>query len=134
LAKCARWGYRPWQSYNGVPLAAYHQACTRMARADYCGDGESHTKDGTPVDIYDNLGLLVRGNDPLLHFEASWTPRGAYCISKQRWLELTAILTDSCLQKFSLTLETTTVESNDVCYARRTDLNAADSLVNNRSY
>lgn len=134
LAKCARWGYRPWQSYNGVSLADYHQTCTRMVRADYCGDGTSHTKDGTTVDIYDNLGMLVRGNDPLLRFEATWTTRGAYCISKQRWLELTGLLPSSCLQKFDLTLETTQVESDDVCFARRPDLDAADGLINNRSY
>jgi hypothetical protein len=54
LAKCVEWGYRPWASatrcVNGtctqVSLADHHQACTRMARADYCGDGTPHTFDG----------------------------------------------------------------------------------------
>jgi hypothetical protein len=43
LAKCVRWGYRPWETVNGVSVANYHQACSRMARADYCGDGQTHT-------------------------------------------------------------------------------------------
>ena len=38
-----------------MSLASYHQACTRMARADYCGDGTSHTQDGTWIEYYDKL-------------------------------------------------------------------------------
>jgi hypothetical protein len=61
IAKCVRWGYRPWASAykNGVkvgfptPLAQYHQGCVRAAMADYCGDGTSFTQDGTVVDISD---------------------------------------------------------------------------------
>jgi hypothetical protein len=58
IAKCTRWGYRPWDTAfmsNGVsaPLAPYHQACIRAAVADYCADGRSWTRDGTLVDIYD---------------------------------------------------------------------------------
>jgi hypothetical protein len=61
IAKCVRWGYRPWTSgwKNGVTsgtktsFAQYHQACVRAAMADYCGDGTSFTQDGTVVDIAD---------------------------------------------------------------------------------
>jgi hypothetical protein len=58
IAKCTRWGYRPWDTAfmsNGVaaPLAPYHQACVRAATADYCADGRSWTRNGTLVDIYD---------------------------------------------------------------------------------
>ncbi|HEX8114838.1 MAG TPA: ADYC domain-containing protein, partial [Kofleriaceae bacterium] len=38
IAKCYRWGYRPWVTGYG-DLVAMHWACTRLARADYCGDG-----------------------------------------------------------------------------------------------
>lgn len=51
IAKCYRWGYRGWS-----PMAkarAHVQACTRMAMADYCGDGRSHTMEGTPINFYD---------------------------------------------------------------------------------
>ncbi len=50
LAKCVRWGYKPWKTFQGVYLRDYHQACTRMARADYCGNGNSHTQDGTVIE------------------------------------------------------------------------------------
>ena len=41
VGKCIRWGYRPWEEQpGGPPLAALHQACVHMARADYGGDGD----------------------------------------------------------------------------------------------
>jgi hypothetical protein len=63
LGKCVRWGYRPWASATmcsdgvcrTVSLADHHQACTRMVRADYCGNGTAHTVYGTPIDVFDNL-------------------------------------------------------------------------------
>lgn len=63
IAKCARWGYRPYGSaYRAndgtvlTPMADYHRACTRAAMADYCGNGYSFTKTGTLVDVYDFTG------------------------------------------------------------------------------
>ena len=62
IAKCTRWGYRPWANARKTgatattqrfPLADYHQSCIRAAAADYCGVGHSFTKDNTLVDIYD---------------------------------------------------------------------------------
>jgi hypothetical protein len=86
IAKCVRWGYKPWKSVNGKSLADYHQACTRMARADYCGDGSSHTIDGTWIDVFDNLGIQQKtpGVKGMLS-EASWSPAGAVCVTKPRW-------------------------------------------------
>ena len=85
LAKCMRWGYKPWKTVNGIALADHHQACTRMARADYCGDGLPHTHDGTLIDVWDSVPIQQR--DPVLGmlYEASWTTAGAYCVSKGRW-------------------------------------------------
>jgi ADYC domain len=36
IGKCVRFGYKPWKTtLEGVSLWAYHEACTRMVRADY---------------------------------------------------------------------------------------------------
>src|SRR5262245_27095970 len=39
IAKCYRWGYRPWLTGYPTSIAPIHWACTRAARADYCGNG-----------------------------------------------------------------------------------------------
>jgi hypothetical protein len=93
VGKCYRWGYRPWLTgYGGADFSAMHQTCTRAARADYCGDGRSHTEDGTSINIWDRLpapgpiqkhGLLP----PLGYvFEAGWNTDGAVCLGRSRWL------------------------------------------------
>ena len=51
IAKCYRWGYRAWKPMTKA--LGHVQACTRMAMADYCGNGKSHTMEGTPISIYD---------------------------------------------------------------------------------
>jgi hypothetical protein len=93
IAKCYRWGYRPWLTgYGGADFSDLHWTCTRMARADYCGDGTSGTRDGTAINVWDRLpapgpiqkhGLLP----PLgMAFEAGWDTGGAVCLSHARWL------------------------------------------------
>ena len=92
LGKCVRMGYRPWQAAaDGTPLWAYHQACVRMVRADYCGDGTGHTRDGTPINIADRLGLQEFDPAPALRFEAAWGPDGAVCVRRVRWPDLTSL-------------------------------------------
>lgn len=80
--KCANWGYKPWAGWDR------HQACTRMGRADYCGDGVSHTFEGTPIDLYDPVPINSRTGG--WDFEAGWLSgnRGALCLSKLRWQTL----------------------------------------------
>jgi hypothetical protein len=90
IAKCYRWGYRPWVTGYGN-LATTHQICTRAARADYCGNGTSHTHDGTLINIWDILGapgpIQSHGQTPpLMLFEAGWNTGGAVCLSHARWL------------------------------------------------
>jgi hypothetical protein len=90
IAKCYRWGYRPWVTGYGN-LATTHQSCTRAARADYCGNGTSHTHDGTLINIWDNLvtpgPIQSHGTTPLgMLFEAGWNTTGAVCLSHARWL------------------------------------------------
>jgi hypothetical protein len=79
LAKCVRFGYAPWRSVNGQSLADHHQACTRMVRADFCGDGTSYTQDGNWVNLYDSLSLQV--DTELWSREAAWNTSGAQCFT-----------------------------------------------------
>ncbi|MFK0687590.1 ADYC domain-containing protein [Mesorhizobium sp. IMUNJ 23033] len=84
-AKCARFGYRPWEKLlDGTPLWDHHQACTRMIRADYCGDGIGHTRNGTPIVIYDRNGIQQDEAAPGMAFEAAWGVDGALCVSRTR--------------------------------------------------
>ena len=78
IAKCVMWGYRPWATYNGTSLAPYHQTCTRVVRADYCGDGMTHTVNGMRINLYDNLNIQQDTENWI--FEAEWSPSGARCI------------------------------------------------------
>jgi len=83
--KCARLGYAPWrQAPDGRLMIDWYNACIRLLRGDYCGDGRAFTRDGTPVDIYDRLGLQRSSADPRLSFEAAWGPAGAVCVARTR--------------------------------------------------
>jgi len=55
IAKCYRWGYRPWLTGYDDSMVAMHQTCTRLARADYCGIGVPGTRDGTKINVWDRL-------------------------------------------------------------------------------
>lgn len=106
VAKCVSWGYDPALTFptttiNGNASTAIGadmlQACTRMARADYCGQDVSNTMDGTPIHIDD----VFSGRPPVegYAFEAAWTGRvsregraaaakAVVCLSKLRWSTL----------------------------------------------
>jgi hypothetical protein len=89
IGKCVRFGYKPWKTTpEGVSLWAYHEACTRMVRADYCGDGRSWTKDGTPIDLYDRLAIQTEDHNDGMEFEAAWGVDGAHCVKHTRIPEL----------------------------------------------
>jgi len=94
IAKCiVGLGYKPWMSLK-VPVVGggafyvdgdrYHQACVRMVRGDYCGNGWATTQDGTAIDVWDGAGYLVRTWAPY-GFEGEWRPDGAACASYVRW-------------------------------------------------
>ncbi len=104
LAHCTLWGYRPWaeaeicdgkgkkkwKHCETVSLQDHHQACTRMARADYCGDGTPWTVPGTQIDIWDDLSPQIQARAVHGKIEAEWSPDGAYCLSdirQQGWKE-----------------------------------------------
>ena len=83
--KCVRFGYQPsGHTPDGASLAPYYQACVRMVRADYCGDGVGHTRNGTPIDLFDRIG--VQRDEPAegMTLEAAWGPEGAVCVSHTR--------------------------------------------------
>jgi ADYC domain len=85
--KCLRWGYLPWRKapIGGASLAPYYESCIHMARADYCGDGQATTRDGTSVDIYDHVGVQQPTPDLAdYHFEAGWGTHGAVCVHHAR--------------------------------------------------
>ena len=83
--KCVRFGYRPWEtSPDGRSMRPLYNACIRMVRADYGGQGDGTTRDGVLIDIYDDLKIqtaeLIDGQD----FEAAWTSEGAVCVRHVR--------------------------------------------------
>lgn len=85
--KCLRWGYLPWRKapIGGASLAPYYESCIRMARADYCGNDQATTRDGTSIDIYDRVGVQQPTPDlGDFHFEAGWGTQGALCVNHAR--------------------------------------------------
>lgn len=96
LAKCVEFGYKPWNAGGGD----LHRSCVRMVRADFCGDGNSWTHDGTMLNIYDRSGIQARetsrpyadDNTYRWQFEAEWSPYGAICVDAYRIAEPTATL------------------------------------------
>lgn len=85
-----RLGYKPWKSLpDGTSLWDYHQACTRLLRADYCGNRHSRTRNGTLIDIYDRIGIQADEPARGMSFEAAWGPGGAVCVRRPRLIELT---------------------------------------------
>lgn len=96
LAKCYRWGYKPWLD-GATPgkTTTAHWACTRMARADYCGTGDSFTQDGTKIRPWDLLApsIIPAPQSPTpadMSFEAGWKTSGPACLSHWRWKHLPA--------------------------------------------
>jgi hypothetical protein len=139
IAKCIGWGYKPWEKKDGQSLEALHQACTRMARADYCGNGRSHTREDAPIDMYDGLGVLTRtrvataGWDPeLATFEAEWTPEGASCLSRTRDEQPVETVLAECPDRFEA--GTKDLGEGDRCAVRRKGGDAGPALLRNRSY
>ena len=83
VGKCIRWGYRPWEEQpGGPPLAALHQACVHMARADYGGDGRATTREGMMIYWCDRFGLDPCREDAPFAFEAAWGRDTAVCVAR----------------------------------------------------
>jgi hypothetical protein len=89
IAKCLEMGYRPSVSSGSLTAAQQEQlvACTRVLRADYCGDGRSFTVDGTLLNLYDNVGIQADAEPWTI--EAEWTSAGARCTNDASHTRLT---------------------------------------------
>lgn len=137
IAKCVDWGYRPWEIKDGRSMADLHQACTRMARADYCGDGHSHTRDGTIIDVYDVLRVqtqtqsLSRKWDPSRAiFDALWLPDGAACLAHPRNGKEVSDIIKECPDRF--VMRPVDLGEGDLCVATRKNLDPKTAMVRNR--
>jgi hypothetical protein len=100
VAKCVNLGYKPWMTNlncnNYVwgqqcdSLADFHEACTRLIRADYCGNGTPHTRDGTAIDVADGLQIQIYDGN----YQSDWEPEavfgpdGAHCVQNPRLVSL----------------------------------------------
>lgn len=85
MAKCARFGYRPWATdRDGRPLLDVHRACVRMLRGDYGGRDEPMTRNGMKINVSDALGIQPFEDVPGMEFEAGWGPDGAVCVHHPR--------------------------------------------------
>jgi len=85
--KCVRFGYHPWENgSDGKSMRDHYNACVRMVRADYCGDGRAYTRDGTSIDLWDDRGIQKSesADDASFSFEAAWGPDGAVCVARTR--------------------------------------------------
>ncbi|WP_224372613.1 ADYC domain-containing protein [Hyalangium versicolor] len=140
ITKCIRWGYKPWASRDGQSLADLHQACTRMARADYCGNGRSHTHQDTIIDIYDRLGVLTRTTETSSEwdprraaFEAAWAPDGALCLAKTRDGRAMSTILQECPDRFR-TGAALELGEGDRCTVQRAGAAPGKPMLRNMSY
>jgi hypothetical protein len=140
ITKCISWGYKPWEHREGQSMADLHQACTRMARADYCGNGRSHTRQETPIDMYDRLGVMARTTESSAgwdvaraSFEAAWAPDGATCLARTRDGRALETVLQECPGRFS-TAAALDLGQGDRCAVRRVDVSPAGALLRNQSY
>jgi hypothetical protein len=138
IAKCVDWGYKPWGKKDGHSLENLHQACTRMARADYCGDGRSHTREETPIDMYDGLEVITRTTETTARwaperasFEAAWTPDGAWCLARTRDGRAVETVLARCPERFEA--GTKDLGGGDRCTVLRKDTRAGAALLRNHS-
>jgi hypothetical protein len=139
IAKCADWGYKPWAKKEGRSLADLHQACTRMARADYCGDGRSHTREDNGIDVYDSLKVMTRTTESSAawdvsraSFEAAWSPDGAACLSRTREGQAVETVMAECPGRFELARKD--LGEGDACTVVRKGARAEAALLRNHSY
>jgi hypothetical protein len=98
IGKCVKKGF--FQN-AGMQKALF--ACIYAMRADYCGNGLSLTRAGTPIAFYNFVNpmparrvICVEGEC----FEASWDDRGASCMSHARYEHLLRLATHQELRLF----------------------------------
>jgi hypothetical protein len=139
IAKCVQWGYKPWEQREGRSLRELHQACTRMARADYCGNGKSYTQDDVIIDIYDALGISARTRVSSTEwqverasFEAAWVSEGAACLGQLRDGRELETIHAECPGRFDTGSKD--LGDGDVCKVLRRGIDPVSALLRNHSY
>ena len=88
IGKCIHegwFGFPPKE--NDATSVALFKACTRMARADYSGKGDTDTHIGIWVEVgtrsmEESNGATCNLNDGC--FEATWNEEGSVCLSRKR--------------------------------------------------
>jgi hypothetical protein len=135
-AKCARiWGFRPWRSEQSFvyddasggwveqtfALKPFYDACKLAARAAYCQDRRSFTREGTLVDLFDTRQLVWPnaienpfGDDP----GSLWMIAQEYFISTGPSPLLSSIK-DSALQRTRYRELSPTAECGNIPYIDR---------------
>jgi hypothetical protein len=78
IGKAVTWGYMPWD----ITVPEF-EAAVRVVRADYCGDGQSWTTPGNPLQIQDVWGVSSFANATATN-EAVWGLNGALCLNLAR--------------------------------------------------
>lgn len=97
--KGVNFGYAPWDHDSDT-----HELATRMVRADYNGDGLSHTLPNTPIWLQDNLNVWPTAAPADYATEAGWSVAEgkAICLSQPRRPQLVTAggsLPPSCTQQ-----------------------------------
>ena len=140
ISKCIRWGYKPWAFRGGKSLVRLHQACTRMARADYCGNGVSYTREGTTIDMYDEMGVQQPSTEASegwaparASFEAAWGPEGAVCVARTRDGRGLEEIEKECPGRFTKG-EAVEVGQGERCTLKRAGEGLQGALLKNRGY
>lgn len=90
VAKCVTvLEYKPWNnSPSGVSLDKLHESCVRAVRADYCGNGQSNTRNDEKINFYDSAG--IQRDAASWPLEAIWSADGARCVEATRLSEVAA--------------------------------------------
>lgn len=113
VGKAAKWGYAPDSpTLTSIGLDEFETG-VRMVRADYCGDGDSHTKVGNFVSIRDRWGI----NDEFFNgftTEAAWKAGGgATCLQRIRASGKTLVAPFVCSATHVIPLCGTEAEQTD---------------------
>jgi hypothetical protein len=116
VARCLRRGYLANAESHSDQKILF-EACTRMMRADYCGDGTTYTEDGSAVTSWDNRKIVAKDQhqSPLV-FEAAWNAGGMFCISRTRYPNLVPSAPDAsraCLERMTKKCDEQSAEAID---------------------
>jgi hypothetical protein len=114
-AKCARiWGYRPWRHdttwffddtindwvEKDFDMKPFYDACKTAARAGYCQDRQSFTRNGTFVDLFDTRQFVWPNaiQNPL----SALNPDSLWMFAQEYFVTFTPLMSDPSLKVTAL--------------------------------